>query len=220
MNDIIHKNLYPHNGYKFFRWKKDGLAPLFVNKKDRYNFNEWIQAENAKPKDLKERPGFHCCYYPELVEHIKLKGTDRYCFHVQYIPKDGRAIERPRNQGKTWILAKYLKVVESLDLEEYIKNKNNVYQKLIKSDLEEIMFYNDLFVNNEIISKDDKTIYTILFHKVTLYFESKYGIHVNTNLGFSKESFRLMVKDYYYENRERVQELVDYCLVTKDKNSI
>ena len=51
--------------YKLVRQMKDGLSPLFINRKSRLPMNEWMQSENHPTKGFAERQGWHCCLIQE-----------------------------------------------------------------------------------------------------------------------------------------------------------
>lgn len=96
--------------YKLFRLRKDGsISSLFINKKQTYPFNEWIEAKEYPTKGYKFRPYFHCTENPS-APHLTLK--NRVWCKVEV--EDYTEMIRPEKQGGKWILAKRIKLIEKL----------------------------------------------------------------------------------------------------------
>jgi len=96
--------------YKLVRKLKNGqLAPLFINKTQRLEFDKWLKAENHPTKGFAERMGWHCTLNP-IAPH--LSKTDRVWVEVEI--KDFEYYNRPESQGGTWVLAQYMKVIKEL----------------------------------------------------------------------------------------------------------
>lgn len=95
-------------GYKLFRLRKDGtIGPLFINKKQIIPIGEWLQAEDHPTKGFKHRPGWRVTsekYAPHLSKKGRIwKKVDVY---------DTEELKRPKSQGGTWYIAKWLKVLD------------------------------------------------------------------------------------------------------------
>jgi len=96
--------------YKLFRELKDGnITPLFINKKLRLPFNEWMPAEEHRTKGFAFRPGWHCTHKAE-APHLSSKG--RIWCKVEI--EDYEIMERPKHQGGTWYLAKKMRILERI----------------------------------------------------------------------------------------------------------
>lgn len=96
--------------YKLVRELKSGaLAPLFINKKLRYAFGEWLTAEPHKTKGFAFRPGFHCTLKPE-APHLSTK--DRVWIQVEI--EDYVFFDRPESQGGRWALAQKIKPLKKV----------------------------------------------------------------------------------------------------------
>jgi hypothetical protein len=96
--------------YKLFRKRKDGTyGPLFINRKQRINAGEWLQAECHPTKGYAYRPGWHCCAEP-LAPHLSKKNRV-WCkvMITQYTEH-----QRPESQGGLWYTADRLKVLGEL----------------------------------------------------------------------------------------------------------
>ena len=97
--------------YKLVRKLKNGtLAPLFINKRLRYNLGVWLDAEAHETKGFAYRPGFHCTLQPE-APHLSKK--DRVWIKVEI--EDFEYFDRPESQGGKWALAQKLKPIEELE---------------------------------------------------------------------------------------------------------
>jgi hypothetical protein len=98
-------------GYKLFSLKKDGtIGPLFINVKQRLNFNEECIAEEHLTKGFAFRPGWHICS-TKSAPHLSKKG--RVWAKVSFRDYDTHI--RPECQGGIWYTAKFITVLEILD---------------------------------------------------------------------------------------------------------
>ena len=89
---------------------KDGsLAPLFINRRLRLPFNQWLEAECHPTKGFAVRPGWHCTAKPE-APHLSPKG--RVWIEVEI--EDYTEFVRPAAQGGLWFLAKRMKVIKEI----------------------------------------------------------------------------------------------------------
>jgi len=101
--------------YKLCRQLKNGdITSLFINKKERLVFDQWLRAENHPTKGFKERPFWHCTSEP-IAPHLSMKGR----VWVKLEMADFWEYERPESQGGLWYLSKYIKLIE------IISNGNN-----------------------------------------------------------------------------------------------
>lgn len=99
-------------GYKLFNQRKDGsLGPLFINRKQRIEVGVEYRAEDHLTKGYKHRPGWHILLRP-YAPHLK-QDSPRVWAKVEYC--DFKVHERPGNQGGTWVLANFMRVVEIID---------------------------------------------------------------------------------------------------------
>jgi len=100
--------------YKLVRLLKDGnITPLFINKKLRLPLNEWMEAESHPTKGFKVRPFWHCTSKTE-APHLSERG--RVWVKIEM---DGyEEFQRPNNQGGLWYLAKRIRILEILTIEE------------------------------------------------------------------------------------------------------
>lgn len=98
--------------YKLVRLLKDGdITPLFINKKSRLQFNEWLPAEkHHHTKGYKFRPFWHCTSTPN-APHLKetLKSGENRVW-VELEMEDYTEMIRPDNQGGKWFLANKIKI--------------------------------------------------------------------------------------------------------------
>jgi len=86
---------------------KDGsLASLFINKKKRIPLNTWLTAEEHKTKGFAVRKGWHCTLKP-IAPHLSMRGRVWVEVEVEVV----EYIERPINQGGTWVLAQRMKIL-------------------------------------------------------------------------------------------------------------
>lgn len=96
--------------YKLVRKMKDGsLSSLFINKKGRLPFNEWLTAENHPTKGYIHRPGWHCLLDP-IAPHLSTKNR----VWVKVEVKNYEYHDRSENQGGTWVLAQQMKILREL----------------------------------------------------------------------------------------------------------
>jgi len=96
--------------YKLVRKLKDGtIAPLFINKKYRFELNKWIEAEEFPTNGYAIRKGWHCLVKP-FAPH--LSSNNRIWIEVEV--DDYQYFHRPENQGGKWILAQKIKVLREL----------------------------------------------------------------------------------------------------------
>lgn len=57
--------------YKLMKQRKNGtLGSLFINAKESYTINEWLNAEFIPTKGFAERFGWYCCFTPN-DPHLK-----------------------------------------------------------------------------------------------------------------------------------------------------
>ena len=93
--------------YKLFRVLKNGeITSLFINKKERLEPNEWLDAESFPTKGFKLRPYWHCTSKPE-APHLSNKG--RVWMEIEM---DGHEeFKRPQSQGGVWYLADKIKII-------------------------------------------------------------------------------------------------------------
>ena len=60
--------------YKLFRVLKSGhITSLFINKRRKLPYNEWLEAESFPTKGFALRPFWHCTEKPE-APHLKNEG--------------------------------------------------------------------------------------------------------------------------------------------------
>jgi hypothetical protein len=97
--------------YKLFRVMKDGsISSLFINKKERYQLDVWMDFQDVPTKGFKKRPGWHSMSFP-YAPHLSEKG--RKWFKVEI---DETEIEkRPLSQGGGWYLSKRLRIIEKIN---------------------------------------------------------------------------------------------------------
>ncbi len=94
--------------YKLFRKLKSGeLAPLFINKRQRLPFGEWLDAQCYPTKGYAVRKGWHCTLKP-YAPHLSEK--DRVWVRCE--AEDVSFFERPESQGGRWVLAQRLKLLD------------------------------------------------------------------------------------------------------------
>jgi len=97
--------------YKLFRILKDGsISSLFINKKERYSIDEWMDAKNYPTKGYSERFGWHCLSVPNAPH---LSDKNRQWFEVEI--EDFIELDRPQSQGGVWLLSKRLKINKPLN---------------------------------------------------------------------------------------------------------
>jgi len=94
--------------YKLFRVLKDGsITSLFINKKEKLEFNRWLTAKSYPTKGYKERPFWHCTSNP-VAPHLSMK--NRVWCKVEM--KKFTEFKRPNAQGGLWYLAGKIKILE------------------------------------------------------------------------------------------------------------
>lgn len=94
--------------YKLCRKLKSGeITPLFINKKMKLPFNQWLEAECHPTKGYKIRPFWHCTSTP-VAPHLSEKG--RVWLKVEI--EDFEEFNRPEHQGGLWFLAKRIKLID------------------------------------------------------------------------------------------------------------
>ena len=94
--------------YKLVRQMKSGkLSPLFINKKLRFSFNEWLIAETHPTKGYAVRHGWHCCS-TSTAPHLSQK--NRVWVKVEI--DDYTELKRPESQGGIWYLANKMKILK------------------------------------------------------------------------------------------------------------
>ena len=105
--------------YKLMRLKKDGkVYPLFINKNKATEFGVWLPAECHPTKGFAVREGWHCCFTP-LAPHLKEKlATGEQRVWVEVEVEDYETYDRPESQGGAWILAKRMKAIRTITMEE------------------------------------------------------------------------------------------------------
>lgn len=98
--------------YKLMKQRKDGsLGSLFINAKEKYQLNKWMDAEFIPTKGFADRYGWHCTLKP-VAPHLKEElsnGEKRVWVEVDV---DGVELyNRPESQGGTWVLANKMKII-------------------------------------------------------------------------------------------------------------
>jgi len=106
--------------YKLMKQRKNGtLGSLFINAKEVYSFNVWMNAEFIPTNGFAERFGWHCCFTP-IAPHLKeflSSGEIRVWVEVEV---DGiKTYDRPESQGGSWILADKMKINRIVDKNEH-----------------------------------------------------------------------------------------------------
>jgi hypothetical protein len=93
--------------WKLFRQLKNGeITSLFINKKRRLPYNEWLEAEEHPTDGYKFRPFWHCTEKPN-APHLSEK--DRIWLKVEI--SDYEEFDRPEYQGGKWYLAKNMRIL-------------------------------------------------------------------------------------------------------------
>lgn len=96
--------------YKLVRKLKDGtIASLFINKKNRLEFNKRMKAESHLTRGFAYRSGWHCLLKPE-APHLSSKGG----VWVEVEVKDYQLFNRSESPGGKWVLAKNMKIIQEL----------------------------------------------------------------------------------------------------------
>lgn len=100
--------------YKLFRKRRDNtLGPLFINRKLRVKLGTWYDAEDHPTKGYAHRPGWHAGLLPK-APHLTVTG--RVWCEVEL--EDVAPLPRPESQGGLWLLARRMKVVREMDIDE------------------------------------------------------------------------------------------------------
>jgi hypothetical protein len=98
--------------YKLFRVMKDGtISSLFINKKERYPLNVWLDFKDIPTKGFKQRPGWHSMAFPH-APHLSEKGRKWFKVEIENIVVE----QRPESQGGRWFLSKRLKIIEKINI--------------------------------------------------------------------------------------------------------
>jgi hypothetical protein len=132
--------------FKLLRVRKDGsLGPLFINRKQVIPVGEWLMAEEYPTKGFAFRPGWHTTHAP-YAPHLSMK--NRRWFEVEI--KGEKIFQRSEKFGGTWLISKWMKVVEPVDRfgtfigKEYIKNQGECYVYEFEDD-EKMIYFLDRF---------------------------------------------------------------------------
>ena len=97
--------------YKLFRVKKDGsITSLFINKSVSLKTNRWLRSQSHPTPGFAVRPGWHTVAQPE-APHLSLK--NRAWYRVEL--KDYQTLVRPKSQGRTWFLAKRMRILDRIE---------------------------------------------------------------------------------------------------------
>lgn len=107
--------------YKLVRKMKDGsLAPLFIDKRYRFEPNVWKVAECFPTKGFAVRQGWHCCFTP-VAPHL----SEKKRVWVEVEVKDYETYDRPESQGGKWVLSQNMKFIKELSWEEVEEIRND-----------------------------------------------------------------------------------------------
>jgi hypothetical protein len=99
----------PLTCYKLFRQMKDNsISSLFINKKERYSYNQWMDAKEIPTSGYAVRKGWHCLLKTEAPHLTK---NDRVWKKVKVM--NTQVFERPKSQGGIWILAQKMMICEN-----------------------------------------------------------------------------------------------------------
>ena len=104
--------------YKLLRVKNGKLYPLFIHRKFETPMNIWMQAECYPTKGFAVRKGWHCCFRP-YAPHLNMvlsNGEQRVWTECEI--QEWNTYNRPESQGGAWILAKKIKIIRTLQMEE------------------------------------------------------------------------------------------------------
>jgi len=94
--------------YKLFRQLKSGeITSLFINKKERLQYDIWLEAKEYPTKGFKIRPFWHCTEKP-IAPHLSTK--NRIWLKVEM--QEFEEYQRPLIQGGKWFLAKKIKILK------------------------------------------------------------------------------------------------------------
>ena len=92
--------------FKLFSQHRDGIGPLFINRRLRIPLGVWLPAEDHPTKGYAHRPGWHVTSGPH-APHLSPVGRVWYRVEV----RDFVTLQRPASQGGTWYLAKQMRVI-------------------------------------------------------------------------------------------------------------
>lgn len=93
--------------YKLVKQRKDGsIGPLFINARQRIEFDVWLDAEAHDKKGFAFRPGWHCCFTAN-APHLSEK--NRVWVECEVPEGEYRVYDRPESQGGQWVLADRIK---------------------------------------------------------------------------------------------------------------
>ena len=94
--------------FKLVSIRKDGsIGPLFMNKRLRLPFDEWMVAEDHRKKGFAHRVGWHVTA-KRHAPHLSKK--NRVWIKVEIA--DFMEVPRPESQGGLWYLAQKMKVLK------------------------------------------------------------------------------------------------------------
>lgn len=101
--------------YKLMKLRKNGtLGSLFINAKEAYPTNSWLQAKFYPTKGFAERFGWHCTLTPN-APHLKMRVGSEERVWVECDVDGVNYYDRPESQGGTWLLAERMKINRVLD---------------------------------------------------------------------------------------------------------
>ena len=101
--------------YKLVRKMADGsYSPLFINKRMRIPFGEWIEAGDHPTKGFAHRPGWHCTLTPHAPHLSMNPKACRPRVWVEVEVKDYEVYDRPESQGGSWVLANKVKFIREM----------------------------------------------------------------------------------------------------------
>lgn len=96
--------------YKLFRKRKDGTyGPLFINRKQKLETNQWYTAESHPTKGFAVRPGWHCCSEPN-APHLSKKNRVWCVVNIYGYTEH----MRPESQGGLWYTATSMRILGEL----------------------------------------------------------------------------------------------------------
>lgn len=95
--------------YKLFRKLKSGeITSLFINKKERLKYDEWLTAKSYPTDGYLLRPFWHCTQNP-IAPHL----TERNRVWLKVEMEDFTEFNRPAFQGGKWYLANKIKILKT-----------------------------------------------------------------------------------------------------------
>lgn len=99
--------------YKLVRQGTDEkIYPLFINKKEPFIFNQWLDAECYPTKGFAVRKGWHCCFEMNAPNLKKELANGQKRVWIKCDVEDFTTYNRPESQGGKWILANRMKVLK------------------------------------------------------------------------------------------------------------